>query len=288
MTTHDEIHDFYRRPGRMTASPPGVLENLARDIPALCETVQGLLLHEHWSPAYGETLLPARRAESQIRPVKELLAHAAEHDPSPLTTPRPAGRRVVGVCRHFTLVAVAALRARGVPARARCGFATYFERGAFIDHWVAEYWQGDELRWVLVDAQLDEVHKSRIKPDFDSLDVPRDRFIIAGDAWRLWRSGEEDHRKFGIMDFRGAWFIANNVLRDFAALNNMEMLPWDMWGPMAREDGRLDLPLFDRLTELTLDADRRFAESRALYEADAQLRVPATVFNARLNRYDPV
>jgi hypothetical protein len=141
---------------------------------------------------------------------------------------------------------------------------------------------------VLVDAQLDEVHKSRIKPDFDSLDVPRNRFIVAGDAWRLWRSGAEDCGKFGVLDFRGAWFIANNVLRDVAALNNMEMLPWDMWGPMAREDGQLDLSLFDRLMELTRDADRRFAEIRALYDADERLRVPATVFNVMLNRYDPV
>jgi Transglutaminase-like superfamily len=141
MLLEPKIAGYYLCPARMTASPPGgALEKMPRDIPALCETVQGLLLHEHWSPAYGETLLPARRAESQIRPVKELLARAAEHDPAPLTKPRPPGRRVVGVCRHFTLVTVAALRARGVPARARCGFATYFERGAFIDHWVAEYW----------------------------------------------------------------------------------------------------------------------------------------------------
>jgi hypothetical protein len=141
---------------------------------------------------------------------------------------------------------------------------------------------------VLVDAQLDAVQKSRIRPDFDPLDVPRDRFIVAGDAWRLWRSGAEDPMKFGILDFRGAWFIANNVLRDVAALNNMEMLPWDMWGAMAREDEGLDRPLFDRLAALTLDADGRFGEIRALYDADERSRVPVTVFNALLNRYDPV
>jgi hypothetical protein len=50
----------------------------------------------------------------------------------------------------------------------------------------------------------------------------------------------------------------------------------------------LDRPLFDRLAELTLDADRRFGEIRALYDADERLRVPATVFNAVLNRQDPV
>ena len=30
--------------------------------------------------------------------------------------------------------------APGVPARARCGFGAYFEKGKFVDHWVTEYW----------------------------------------------------------------------------------------------------------------------------------------------------
>lgn len=287
MTFDAEIHDFYRRPARMTE--PGranALDDLPRDKAALAKAVQGLLLHEHWAEAYGESLSPARRAESQIRPVAEMLAGMAEHDDASLARPRPASRRLVCVCRHFTVLTVAALRAQGIPARARCGFAAYFVPGEFTDHWVAEYWRSDEARWVRMDAQLDELQRNAIKADFDPLDVPRDRFIVAGDAWRLWRSGAQDGVKFGIFDFRGAWFIANNLLRDFAALNNMEMLPWDMWGAMAREDQGLDLPLFDRLTEL--DAERRFGEIRALYREDERLRVPSTVFNAILNRPDRV
>jgi hypothetical protein len=288
MMTHEEIRDFYRRPGKMTTSLPRVLETLPRDIGALCNTVQGLLLHEHFAPAYHEALSPQHRAESQIRPVTEMLARMAEHDQAPLARSRPPSRRVVGVCRHFTVFTVAVLRAQGVPARARCGFASYFTPGKFEDHWVAEYWHNAEQRWVLVDAQIDDVQKALLKTDFDLLDVPRHRFVVAGDAWSRWRSGTEDAMKFGIFDFRGAWFIANNLLRDFAALNNMEMLPWDLWGPMAREDEGLDRPLFDRLAALTLDADRRFGEIRVLYDADERLRVPATVFNAVLNRQDPV
>ena len=29
---------------------------------------------------------------------------------------------------------------------------------------------------------------------------------------------------------RGLWFIAGNLIRDAAALNNMETLPWDVGG----------------------------------------------------------
>jgi hypothetical protein len=36
--------------------------------------------------------------------------------------------------------------------------------------------------------------------------------------------------KFGLsqLDEAGYWWIAANLLRDVAALNNMEMLPWDV------------------------------------------------------------
>jgi hypothetical protein len=171
------------------------------------------------------------------------LARIAAHDDAPLVQPRPVARRLVCICHHFTVLTVAALRAQGIPAQARCGFAIYFVTNQFADHWVAEYWRSDEERWVLLDAQLDELQKKAIKAHFDPLDVPRDRFIVAGDAWRLWRCGAEDGMKFGIFDFRGAWFIAINLRRDFAALNNMEILPPDMWGTMAREDNGLELPL---------------------------------------------
>ncbi len=117
---------------------------------------------------------------------------------------------------------------------------------------------------------------------FDPLDVPRDRFLIAGEAWRQCRDGNADPATFGIFDMKGYWFIAGNLLRDVAALNNMEMLPWDEWGAMIQPDETIapeKFALFDRLAALTRDPDACFAELRALYADDAALRVPAQVFN---------
>jgi hypothetical protein len=183
------------------------------------------------------------------------------------------------------------LRAKGVPARARCGFGAYFNAGHFEDHWVCEYWNAAVARWVLVDAQIDELQRAKLNPDFDVLDVPRDRFVIAGDAWAQCRAGEADPSTFGIFAMRGLWFIAGNLMRDVAALNNMEMLPWDVWGAMVRPDEPLrddQLALFDRLAEVTRAPDIAFAELRALYEGDDRLRVPATVFNGVLNRPETI
>lgn len=287
METRARILDFYTSPAPMTADTAARLAPVEGDIAALAGVVQGLLLHEHWAGAYGQTLSAERRAGSHIRPVAEMLDRILAEDDKSLAAARPLERRLVGTCRDFTLLLVAMLRMKGVPARARCGFGAYFEPGRFVDHWVCEVWNGSEGRWVLVDAQIDEIQGRALKPDFDVLNVPRDRFLVAGDAWVQCRAGAADPDSFGIMDMYGLWFVAGNLLRDVAALNNMEMLPWDVWGAMPGEDEPMSedtLAFFDRLAALTREPDAAFGELRELYESDERLRVPDTVFNAVLNR----
>jgi hypothetical protein len=288
-----EIRDFYARPVAMTA--PGAhattLDGLTDDLGRLCEVVQGVLLHFHWANAYGVALSPERAAQQHLRPASATLDSIFAISGQPLEVPREAKDRAVGVCRHYAVLTSAVLRAKGVPARSRAGFGAYFMPGEFVDHWVVEYWDAAQARWRLVDSQIDALQKAALKPDFDPLDTPRDRFIIAGDAWLQCRAGRLDPMTFGIMDMRGLWFVGGNVLRDFAALNNMEMLPWDCWGPAPQSDRALSpetLALFDRLAMLTMDADNRFGEIRDLYRTDASLRVPAEVFNAVRNRVEVV
>lgn len=281
--------DTYRSPIAM--SDPGrqarLLDGLPHDVGGLAQIVQGLLMHEHIAPAYGLALSPAQHAQAQLRPVEKMLETVAASDARPLPVARPAGERVVGVCRHFTLLHLALLRAQGVAARARCGFGAYFENGKFLDHWVTEYWNEARKQWVLVDAQLDTRQRELFKVRFDPLDVPRDQFLVAGDAWRLCRGGKAEAAAFGILDMAGSWFIASNVIRDVAALNNHEMLPWDVWGAMTRSDAELDWPFIDRLAELSHAPDEHADELSAAYQ-DKRIAVPGTVFNAVLNRPDPV
>jgi hypothetical protein len=277
--------DFYRTPVDLSAAGrhAQLLENLPRDVGALARIVQGLLIHEHMTEAYGVKLPPERHAEAHVRPLEAMLDRIAAADLRPLTAPRAPEGRYVCVCRSFALLMVALLRHQGVPARARCGFGTYFERGKGYDHWVAEYWREAENRWVMVDAQIDDRQRQMFGIAIDTLDVKRDQFLVAGDAWRLCRSGKQDAKSFGILDMWGYWFIASNVIRDIAALNNREMLPWDVWGAMTQDDSQIDFALVDRLAEFTHEPDRHFDELRALYR-DPRFTVPGTVFNAVLNR----
>ena len=286
---------FYTRPGVMTSAGrhAPLLQGLPGDVAGLAAIAQGLLIHEFIAPAYGVTLSEPARASVHIRPVEGMLEQIIARDGRPLTAAREPQGRLASNCRGFTVLMVALLRAQGTPARARCGFGGYFTEGLFEDHWVCEYWHAGQQRWVLADAQIDGRQRELFPIDFDVTDVPRDRFLIAGDAWARCRSGAADPGKFGLsmIGEAGDWWIAANLMRDAAALGNLELLPWDCWGAMPAEDepiGDARGALFDRLAALTQAPDRGFDELRRLVTGDDRLRVPPSVRNALRQRDEPV
>ena len=295
MTTQQQILDFYARPTGMTSAGQfaPLFDALPSDVGELVCIIQGLGVYDVVAADfYGFAIPNERQGEIHLRPVEKMLGCLLALDDQSLCVTRPVDKRLVGRCRHFVLLLVAILRAKGVPARGRCGFGSYFRRGFFEDHWVCEYWNAAEARWVLVDPQFDEVWRETLKIDHDILDVPRDRFLVAGDAWAQCRAGEADSAKFEIVfaDLRGLWFIAGNLVRDMAALNKTEMLPWDVWGAQPRPHEPLtdaQLAFFDKLAALTRAPDAAFAELHALYQGDDRLRVPPMVFNAVRDAPEP-
>jgi hypothetical protein len=268
---------FYGVPGPVTGLGPHarLAGALPADIAAIRDAVQGLLIHVFWAERYGVNLSEERKAEVNLRRVDRQISRLLELDPSPLDRARPLERRLVGNCRDFTTFTAALLRAKGIPARARCGFATYFLPDHFEDHWVCECWDAGARRWLLVDAQLDALQRERLKIDFDPLDVPRDRFVTAGTAWRKCRSGDADPERFGIFDMHGLWFVRGDLVRDFMALNKVELLPWDHgWGHLAGDE-EAAYPLMDRIAALTEAPDESFEEIRTLFAADPGFSPPA-------------
>jgi Transglutaminase-like superfamily len=288
--------EYYKDIGPMTAlgAYADEVRALPTDLASLCEIVQGVLIHRDVAPwLYDLKLSKEQYDDGNIRPIEKMLARIRELDARPLSTAREVGHRLPSVCRHFSLMLCSILRAQGVPARPRCGFGAYFTRGKFEDHWVCECWNAARKRWTLVDAQLDAIQRKALNIDFNPLDTPRTKFIIAGDAWQMCRSGRADPANFGLTHIHesGLWFIAGNVLRDLASLNRMEMLPWDVWGLMEMNDAALTdekRALLDRVAALTPAGDDKFTEMRAIYESDDRLRVPPVVFNALRNAQESI
>ncbi|MFI7638398.1 transglutaminase-like domain-containing protein [Nonomuraea sp. NPDC049400] len=264
----------YARPGPFTTLDAGQ-SALAAALPAdpveICRVATGLVIQPHDAAA-----LPVpeeRMAEKNLRPTSAIVEALARLDPAPLTTPRPARLRVVGTCRHFATLSCALLRLGGIPARARCGFATYFVPGKHLDHWITEYWHAGEGRWVRVDSEIlggDLV----ARPE----DLAPGEFLTGGEAWTLYREGAVDPDTFGVWGTTHAWGVAEirgNAIRDLAALCKMETLPWDEWGRMTASYQGETGPDYDKLIDevaAACAADSPDAADR-LYH-NAELRVP--------------
>jgi hypothetical protein len=157
-----------------------------------------------------------------------------------------------------------------MPARARCGFATYLEKTHFEDHWVCEYWDARVSQWVMEDADK-QMHT-----------VSPDDFITGARAWQMCR---QEHSKGDLFGFgakmRGMWAARVNLVRDFASLNGFESVSGDSWG-LAHKDGSdlttAELALLDEAAALA-SSDDRFGALRALYEHSPDLQMPAVVHN---------
>ena len=229
--------DPYRTQSRW--SDPGrwalQLAKLPGDPESVARVVSGLVLDPFLARRRGVDV-PASALDDdwQGRTVEAILDRLLARDASALVAARVPGARFFGCCRHYAVLATAVFRAHGVPARARVGFAAYFTPGFLEDHWVCEYRDGE--RWRLLDASLDDGAVADFAVAFPPSDVPRDQFIDASTAWSRVRAGQLDPATTGLSEIglAGAWFVANNVLRDVAALNKEEMLPFDFWS-LARD-----------------------------------------------------
>ena len=277
-----EIQEYYST--QSCISDPGdfgsILDNLPSNIAESVKLIQGLILHLHWTEKYGVVPSNERRDESNLRFVSKQLKWITNTNKDSLKIPRPPEERLLGTCRDYSVFLCSVLRHQGIPARARCGFGTYFTPGKYEDHWISEYWDADEDRWVMVDAQLDQLQCDTLKIEFDPLDIPPGQFITGGKAWQMCRTEQADPNKFGIFDMHGLWFVRGNLVRDLASLNKMELLPWDCWALSSGDDGDLleeDFLLLDRAAHLSQPENFSLSEIQSIYQTNKKLFVPPII-----------
>lgn len=260
------------------------LADLPNSIADLCRIIQGLLVHVFWRGLEASPLTEDRQRALQTRPAAAKLAAILALDDRPLTVARPPERRLAATSRDYSLLLVALLRHQSIPARVRCGFATFFAPHRYEEHWMVEYWSDDDDRWVLVDPQMDDTQRIALSVSFDPLNVPRSRFLSSGAAWQRCRSGSLDPALFGSLENRGMYAIRCVLIHDLAALNCIEMLPWDRWGMILSPDEMLnndDIILLDTVAHVTVGALATPSPEAvaALFASDARLR-PSVPFEA--------
>ena len=240
----------------------------------LCAAAQALVVLPDLAVEFG--IPEVRHDEKSIRAASDIIRALCALDDRPIEQARSLSDRVVGTCRHFSVLSCAFLRHRGIAARSRCGFASYFVPANFVDHWVVEYWHPTDERWVRVDSEI-------LGFEFVSApeDLAKDEFLSGGEAWTLCKQGGADPSRFGVAGFPHAWGIAEvrgNAVRDLAALNKVEMLPWDEWGRMESSYKGLTGPDYDELmdTIAATCASNEEAAIENLYTTE-ELAVPETI-----------
>lgn len=313
---HKETLDYYSVPSQQSdlSRYRNEIERLPNGPAALAKVVHELILHDMWVARYKITKTedqncPAPPTVSYL--VEKLIDIKRQNINYKTFEARKPEDRIVSCCREFALLLCALLRAKGTPARTRCGFSRYLAKPEFYeDHWVCEVWNGET--WQRIDPQIGEVElnsmqnwaraQSNIPADYkklllelDPFDLKETDFIVAGEAWRMLRLNhvnpeifrlEDNPKKYGADSLGGAWFVRSNLIRDFLALNKIEIVPyaaglerdkgyWVGW-PLMNEVDLLEegLELFDRMAKLTLSPDENLDEIRKVYKDNLILHPP--------------
>lgn len=255
---------YYSKQSNIT-NPKGFahfFDDLPLSVPKLVSVVQNVVIDKDLLGLYGKEITNSQKGDCDTRYVEKILTKLVVKNNQSLVETRKIEEKFVGSCRDYAVMLCSMLRHLGIPARVRCGFDTYFniKSDFYDDHWTCEYWNNPTKQWILVDANIDQIVKEKYRITINTLDISRDKFIVAGKAWQMCRNGEADPNKFGVssIDIKGLWFVRGSIIRDLAALNKAEVLPWDYWGiaDKASEDfPKEDLIFLDKVAKVTVKDD---------------------------------
>lgn len=292
--SQDDKVAYYASPGQNTDLGEDAAEIRAAglDVGGLTRIVQGLLIHDFFAESQYGVRLSAEASQSiHLRRTQDVLHAAKANAPGSILLARKPADRVASRCHQYAKLLTAMLRAKGIAARARCGFAGYLAPGVYEDHWVCEYWQPEEMRWITVDPTIDAALRPITSLKADPLDLPESTFLSAGAAWQLCARNQADPKLFGVsaLGLTGLWMIAGNLVRDIAALNKMEMLPWDAWGAQPWPNvafSDTQTTWFNDVAVLSAQPDANWAAVKARFQQDPGLRIPSQIFNSLRQRYE--
>ncbi len=172
------------------------MASLPEDIPALGRLVCDQLTHPTLfytppSPYLENTYFgkfssyPKERFKDEDELFITAAAMAAEIfrlDERGFVTGKDVTKRISVSCRHASVLFSAILKAKGIPCRSRAGFMDFGNNGAsYTEHWVNEYWDFAENRWILVDA--DGYYEYERRFGYSQFDLPRHKFLTASEVW---------------------------------------------------------------------------------------------------------
>lgn len=201
-----------------------------------------------------------------------MLAGILRFDETGFTKNRDVSKRITVSCRQASVLFSAILKAKGIPCRSRAGFMDFGDAGErFLEHWVNEYWDFNENRWVLAD--VDGYYEYEQRFGYSQFDLPRRKFVTAQEAWLYLRRNTLD-KKLDVFSPNLLEGVCEYLFMDFHALMNNEI--FYSYQPLYLRGGiqglsESELDELDYLAELLADPDKNMEKIEELYMTDEKL-----------------
>lgn len=231
---------------------------------------------------YGDiTKVPwYRQAEDDVFPtVSAMLSELYRRDNKGLVLERDPENKLILTCRFVSILMVSLLKIKGIPSRVRSGFAPYFDvtglpKGTSVDHWISQYWDKKNLKWVTID--VDGSFEDYIP--FDRYNMPDNVFDFPARAWLDVRKGiiPENHF-YNAGGFYGLVTIAWSLFYDYHSLMNDEIIyfhhPEITILKNFQNITENDLKNIDELAKLMIDPDKNFNQLQKIWESNKKFRL---------------
>lgn len=204
-----------------------------------------------------------------------MLAELYRRDAKGLHLDRSEENKLILTCRFTAVLMASILKSKGIPARVRSGFASYFpgNLGNGWDHWINQYWDIESNRWVTIDVDgcLHDLF-------FDPFDIPDKVFDYSAKAWldvRQEKVSEDHFQNAG--GTGGLRAIAWELFYDFHCLMNNEInyvftpeFIHDIHWARLRDE---ELKEIDALAEVMLEPDKNFAKLLDIWNMNRKFRI---------------
>ncbi len=239
MQEKEKILEFFKQTSAYTELGlyKSFVRNLTNDVNELCLLQRHQIIHpiafadknirkekdNYWGDMTKVPIYKLNYEDDILPTAQSILAELLRRDGTYSHT-REAKDKVHIICRGQAILLAATLKAKGVPARARSGFASYVSHnGAAGDHWITEYYNKSQDRWILVDA---DEHDDKTL-DFDINDIPGEKFIFGAEAYLGLRNGKYSEKDMYYASEPLTWGLKASLralFYDFHCLMNDEII----------------------------------------------------------------
>lgn len=291
------ILEFYLKTSMYTYLGPyeEFAKNLPNDIESLCTLQKMQTIHpqifsidpkikNNKDSFYGDmTQIPEGRfnCEEDVLPTAmSMFAELLRRDKN-YSVNREAKNKINILCRGNALMLASTLKAQGIPARVRVGWAKYhYNTGVCDDQWNTEYYDKETNRWIMVDSS--GIGGDSLIPN-EMTNIPKNMFITSADAWLGLRSGtlEKGIRIIsldGHKDLQACW---TGLMNDFNCLMNNEYpVIFEPRYMMIQENGKWDkrdftekeLEELDILAKLMKEPDKHFDKLQFIWNKNNKFK----------------